>query len=117
MLNRIISTSEQPVALILRLALGLVMLPHGLQKAFGLFGGFGFDGTIGHFASMGIPVPVGIAVILIETLGSVALIVGALSRLAALGMIAVMAGAVATTHTGNGFFMNWSGTQSGEGPE
>jgi putative oxidoreductase len=35
----------------------------------------------------------------------------------AAGVAAVMAGAVATVHLANGFFMNWSGTQAGEGFE
>jgi hypothetical protein len=38
-------------------------------------------------------------------------------RLAAAGIAAVMLGAVATVHVANGFFMNWGGTQSGEGFE
>ena len=51
------------------------------------------------------------------TLGALALIVGAGGRLAALGVAAVMAGAVATSHLSFGFFMNWSGQQGGEGFE
>ena len=40
-----------------------------------------------------------------------------LGRAAALGIAAVMIGAVVTAHAANGFFMNWSGTQAGEGFE
>lgn len=40
-----------------------------------------------------------------------------LTRPAALGLIAVMVGAVVTTHLPHGFFMNWSGAQGGEGFE
>jgi putative oxidoreductase len=114
----LLRTEDGVAPLIARLALGLVMLPHGLQKVFGWFGGYGFEGTMGFLTGqVGLPWVVAFLVILIESLGAVALIVGALGRLAALGMVALMAGAVATTHLANGFFMNWTGQQAGEGFE
>jgi putative oxidoreductase len=58
-----------------------------------------------------------VLVVLIESLGAIALMVGAAGRLAALGIIAVMTGAVVTAHLPNGFFMNWTGQQAGEGFE
>jgi putative oxidoreductase len=103
--------------LTLRVVLGLVMFPHGAQKLFGWFGGYGFQGTMGFLTGMGIPYPVAVLVILAEALGSLALVLGLLTRLSALGIVAVMIGAVATTHLGNGFFMNWAGSQAGEGYE
>ena len=114
----LLRTDNSIVPLIARLALGVVMLPHGLQKLFGWFGGHGFEGTIGFLTGQaGLPWIVAFLVIMIESLGAVALIVGALGRLAALGMVAVMAGAISTAHLANGFFMNWSGQQAGEGFE
>jgi putative oxidoreductase len=114
----LLRTDASVPALVARLVLGAVMLPHGLQKAFGLFGGYGFEGTMGFLTgSVGLPWIVALLVVLIETLGAVALIVGALGRLAALGTVAVMVGAVATSHVPNGFFMNWTGQQAGEGFE
>jgi putative oxidoreductase len=103
---------------VVRVTLGGVMLPHGLQKAFGLFGGYGFEGTMGFLtAQVGLPWLVAALVIAIELLGSVALIAGLFTRAAALGVIAVMIGAVVTSHLANGFFMNWSGQAAGEGFE
>ncbi len=104
--------------LFLRLTLAAVMFPHGAQKALGWWGGYGFDGTMNFLTgTVGLPWIVALLVIAIEFLGPVALALGALTRLAALGMAAVMVGAVATVHAANGFFMNWSGAQPGEGFE
>lgn len=103
---------------VLRLTLGLVMLPHGAQKLLGWFGGQGFEGTVaGLTQHAGLPAPIAVLVIAIEFFGSLALILGAFSRAAALGVMAVMVGAIVKVHLPNGFFMNWGGTQAGEGFE
>ena len=117
-LSRLVATDGDRGALVARLALGLVMFPHGAQKVLGWFGGYGFSGTYDHFTThMGIPGPFAVAAILTELLGALALIVGAGARLAALGIAIVMATAVALVHLPNGFFMNWAGTSHGEGFE
>lgn len=115
--TRVLATTDDLAPTIARLTLGLVMLPHGLQKNLGLFGGYGFSGTLGFFTeTMGIPALFAILAIAAESLGAVALIAGVLTRVAAFGIGAVML--VATTiHLSNGFFMNWSGAQAGEGFE
>jgi putative oxidoreductase len=96
----------------------VVIFPHGAQKLLGWFGGYGFSGTMGYFTDqVGLPWIIAFLVVIIEFFGSLALIVGAATRLAALGIGAVMAGAVLTVHGKVGFFMNWSGNQSGEGFE
>ena len=116
-LRRLVATGDDPVALGLRLTLGLVMLPHGLQKTLGLFGGHGFEGTMGYFTgTLHIPWPFALAAILAESLGALALVLGLGGRVAALGVGITMAVA-ATTHLDNGFFMNWFGNQKGEGFE
>jgi putative oxidoreductase len=66
---------------------------------------------------IGVPTPIAALVILIESVGPLFLLLGLLTRPAALGVIAVMLGAIATVHAPNGFFMNWSGAQAGEGFE
>jgi putative oxidoreductase len=66
---------------------------------------------------MGIPAPVGYLVIFIEFFGGLSLLCGLFARLAGLGIAAIMAGAILTVHAKNGFFMNWSGKQKGEGFE
>ena len=103
---------------LIRVVLGAVILPHGLQKTFGLFGGYGWEGTMGFFTGqMGIPAALAVLAILAESIGAVALMAGFLGRVAALGIIGVMVGAVTTVHANVGFFMNWNGTQAGEGFE
>lgn len=118
MLNRLFSTDESYAALISRLTLGLVILPHGLQKVFGWFGGFGFEGTMGFFTQqMGIPYIFALLAIVAESLGAVAVITGLLTRLAALGIGVTVGIGALMVHLPNGFFMNWFGNQQGEGYE
>jgi putative oxidoreductase len=117
-MKSLLRTEDSWPLLIARLALGLVMLPHGLQKTVGLFGGYGFSGTMNYFVtSQGMPALLAFLVILAESAGSLGLIVGLLTRIAALGFASVMLGAIATVHWQNGFFMNWFGKQAGEGFE
>jgi putative oxidoreductase len=66
---------------------------------------------------VGLPLVIGLLVVLIEFFGSLGLALGVFSRVAAAGVLAVMVGAVLTVHLPNGFFMNWSGAQAGEGFE
>jgi len=110
-------TEDSLPLLIARLALGIVMLPHGMQKSLGLFGGPGFSATMGMFTSQGMPAPLAFLVILGESAGSLGLIVGFLSRIAGFGITCIMLGAIGMVHWQNGFFMNWSGKQAGEGFE
>jgi putative oxidoreductase len=117
MLKKFFETNCDSAATILRLTLGIVMFAHGAGKALGWFGGYGFSGTLAGMTGMGLPWIIAFLVIVIEFLGSIFLILGFATRLAALGMIAVMLGAIATVHYKNGFFMNWSGHQPGEGFE
>ncbi|HSC36128.1 MAG TPA: DoxX family protein [Thermodesulfobacteriota bacterium] len=117
MLSSIFRTSDDIGAFIARIALGIVMLPHGLQKLLGLFGGAGYSGTVEFFVSSGIPAFVAILIIICESFGAIGLILGFLSRIAALGITIIMLGAIVTVHIQNGFFMNWAGTAAGEGFE
>ena len=114
----IISTKCNVGSLIARLTLGLVMFPHGAQKALGWFGGYGFHGTMDFFTGMmHIPAALAVLAIAAEFLGSLGLIVGLFSRIAAFGIAVNMVVAIATVHASNGFFMNWYGKQAGEGFE
>lgn len=105
--------------LILRLVAGVVMFPHGAQKMLGWFGGYGFAGTMHFFTSvMHIPPLFAVLAILAEFFAPILLIVGGLTRLAALGFAIDMLVAVIVVHAANnGFFMNWTGQQKGEGIE
>ncbi len=114
----LVRTGDDPVPLVLRAALALVMFPHGAQKLLGWFGGPGFSGAMGHLTGdYGLPVVIALLVVAIEFFAPVALALGLLSRVAAAGIAVVMIGAVVTTHLPYGFFMNWFGTQAGEGFE
>lgn len=95
----------------------MLILPHGLQKTFGLFGGYGWSGTLGYFDSLGVPHLPGILGILAESLGPLMLLFGFLGRLAALGITSILTGAVLLIHLQHGFFSNWFGNQKGEGFE
>ncbi|MCZ6638414.1 MAG: DoxX family protein, partial [Candidatus Dadabacteria bacterium] len=57
-------------ALIARVFLGVVILPHGLQKLLGLFGGYGFSATVEYFSSTGIPGLIGVLIVLGESFGA-----------------------------------------------
>ncbi|MDP7057565.1 MAG: DoxX family protein, partial [Nitrospinaceae bacterium] len=49
-------TNEAWSYLILRVALGIVIFPHGAQKLLGWFGGHGFSGTMEFFTGkLGVP--------------------------------------------------------------
>ena len=104
--------------LLARVILGIVIAAHGAQKLFGWFGGFGFDGTMGFFTgTIGLPSIIAVLIILAESVGMVALIFGLFSRILSSAVILIMMGAIATTHGAFGFFLDWSGTQGGEGYE
>jgi putative oxidoreductase len=118
MLQRFLATDDSSTRLFQRLVLGAVMFPHGAQKLLGWFDGYGFAGTMSFFTGqLGMPAPIGWLVIAAESVGALALIAGLATRLTAFGIAAVMTGAVALTHLSNGFFMNWTGAQAGEGVE
>lgn len=118
MFGKLLSTRDDVAPLVLRIILGVVFFPHGAQKLLGWFGGYGLEGTLNFFTqTVGIPLALAYLVILIEFLGAFGLIFGFLTRAIAFGIACDMAGAVILVHFNNGFFMNWSGTQAGEGFE
>ena len=117
MVKRLMGTSNDVSITILRVILGVVFFAHGAQKMLGWFGGFGSHGTMGAFAQMGMPAALALLVICTEFFGGLGLIVGLLTRIASLGIAGLMVGAIFMVHLHNGFFMNWMGTQKGEGIE
>jgi putative oxidoreductase len=118
MKNLILKTdSNNIVYFIIRVVLAIVILPHGMQKLFGLFGGYGFGGTMNFFTqNVGMPWILGFLVIVGESFGMLLLLAGIFSRLVAASLVIIMFGAL-SFHASNGFFMNWSGNQAGEGIE
>lgn len=92
--------------LVLRIAVGLTIAPHGAQKLFGWFGGYGVKGTGAWLDSMGakngwvIALLAGIA----ELFGGLGIALGILTPVAAAAVVLVMLGAIVTAHKGKGFF-------------
>lgn len=117
-MQALFKTDESWSPVVLRVMLAAVMFPHGAQKLLGWFGGHGFEGTMGFFTQqMGLPWIVAFLVIIGESLGSLALAAGLLTRFTAVSYIVIMIGAIVTSHLPHGFFMNWFGQQQGEGFE
>jgi putative oxidoreductase len=116
-MRNLLKTQDDVVPLILRVLLAIVMFPHGAQKALGWFGGYGFAGTMHFFTGMGIPAVFAALAIAAEFLGSIGLFLGLLTRVAVFGIAVNMVVAIMLVHSANGFFMNWTGQQKGEGFE
>ncbi|MFN4283775.1 MAG: DoxX family protein [Alphaproteobacteria bacterium] len=91
---------------LIRVATGLLLIPHGAQKLFGWFGGGGIQGTAGFFGKIGIEPTVPMAVLagLAEFVGGILLVLGLLTRPAAIAVFIVMMVAVFKVHLGAGFF-------------
>src|ERR1700692_1836795 len=118
MIRKLIATDNDIATTILRLVLGVVFFARGAEKMLGWFGGYGFSGTMGFFTQMmHIPAPFAFLAIAAEFFGGLGLIVGLLTRVAAFGITVNMLVAILTVHLANGFFMNWTGQQKGEGFE
>lgn len=118
MFKKLLQTNDDTAMLVLRVFLGLVFLPHGMQKVFGWFGGPGFFVTMDMFtAKAGFPAVLAFLAIMAESLGVVALWAGFFTRIAALGIGVNMIVCALSNHVKNGFFMNWMGSQRGEGFE
>jgi putative oxidoreductase len=84
----------------------------------GWFGGYGFTGTMNYFTeTVHLPWIIGFLVIIIEFFGSLFLLLGIASRIWATLLVFLMIGIIFNTHIDNGFFINWSGNNKGEGYE
>lgn len=110
-------TDSNLSALILRITLAIVLWPHGAQLMLGLFGGYGFTGSMGYFISQGLPAVIAFLVIFLLFFGPVFMILGLGTRLFAFALLVLFIGMITTVHLPFGFFMNWFGNQKGEGFE
>jgi putative oxidoreductase len=118
MLANLFSTADDPVLTVVRIVFGIVIFAHGAQKMLGWFGGYGFKGTMEFFTKqMKIPAVFAFLAIAAEFFGGLGLILGLLTRIAALGVGVNMLVAIFAVHRQFGFFANWFGTQKGEGFE
>lgn len=118
MVRKLLSTDNDLILSMIRVVLGVVFFAHGAQKMLGWFGGDGFSGTMAFFTQqLGIPSVLAFMAIVAEFFGGLGLLVGLLSRVAACGIACNMLVAITMLHIHNGFFMDWFGTQQGEGIE
>lgn len=116
----IIQTDNDYVFLILRVVAGIIIFPYGMQKLFGWFenlgGGVGIKETLMTMKAKRIPLFLAWLIILAQSLGSVALIIGCLGRVAALGNFIIFLGAL-FVHLPEGWTLNWMKNKKGEGIE
>ena len=112
------STSPDWTLTAIRITLGVVFFAHGAQKVFGWFGGAGLEGTLRTMHDhLHLPIPLAFLAVMSEFLGGAGLIVGLLSRVAAVGVCVTMLSAIVMVHGRNGLFMNWLGDRKGHGIE
>lgn len=105
-------------AFIVRITVGIVIFPHGAQKLFAWFGGHGFSATMESLTqNMQLPWIIAFLVILIESLGALAMIIGFGTRFVAFSILIEFIGIILKAHLYNGFFMNWAGNAQPEGFE
>jgi putative oxidoreductase len=114
-LQKILATDSSFSSLVLRVGLGLALIPHGAQKLFGWFGGYGLEGTGGWMASIGLEPGVLMAAMAgsAEFFGGLALIVGLLVRPAAAVLALTMVVTIVMVHIENGLFMANNGYEFG----
>ncbi|MGO1246873.1 MAG: DoxX family protein [Oceanisphaera sp.] len=110
-IQRILSTNSQMTSLALRLSAGAIFVAHGAQKLFGSFGGHGLQGTAQWMASIGLEPGYLMALTAgsAEFFGGIALLMGLLTRPAALMLVITMLVAIINVHLANGFFMSNNG--------
>ncbi len=106
LLNKILTSEAGAAALILRVPVGLILAAHGAQKLFGWFGGNGLAGTAGWLSSMGMEPGLLMAILAggAEFFGGLALVLGLLTRPAALIAAFTMLVAIFSVHISNGLF-------------
>lgn len=95
---------QPPAIALLRLALGVMTLAHGLMKVFL----FTVPGTVSYFESLGLPGMLAYLTILAEVGGGMALILGLFTRWVSLALVPVLLGA-AWVHLGNGWVFSSEG--------
>lgn len=112
-----ITFSDDLGKFLLRLFLVVAIFPHGLQKIVGVFGGNGLSASWNYFTEvLGISPTWTVVALLVEIVAPVLLILGVFTRVAAVFLAVFMAVAM-QYHMDYGYFINWSGLQSGEGVE
>lgn len=91
---------------IIRFFAGLMLMPHGAQKLFGMFGGGGLGGTAGFFTKVGLEpaYPLAILVGCAELIGGALLVIGLFTRFAAAAITILLLVVVFYLKMSKGFF-------------
>ena len=120
MFHALLQTDQDYTLLFLRVVGGIVIFPYGMQKLLGWFndfgGGVGIKETIVRMSEKKIPKALAWMIILGQSIGSIALLLGFFGRIAAGANLIIFTGAL-ITHVGDGWTMNWTGKKRGEGIE
>ena len=118
MLLKILATDSNWALTLARIVLGIIFFAHGSQKVFGWFGGPGLRQTLRTMTEhLGLPTIMALAAIGAEFVGGMALILGFLARISALGIAVNMLASILMVHGKYGLFMNWFGDRKGHGIE
>ncbi|TPG72701.1 DoxX family protein [Pseudomonas arsenicoxydans] len=107
LINKVLFTRAGFGLTAIRIVVGVIFAAHGAQKLFGMFGGYGIAGTAQYMESLGLA-PGHLMAILAggtEFFGGLALIIGLLTRPAALGLTFLSLVAIFSVHIHNGLFM------------
>src|SRR5690349_6203664 len=120
MIQKLLQTDTSFIYLFLRVIAGIIIFPYGMQKLLGWFedlgGGIGIKESLTNLRSRRIPNIIAWLIIIGQSLGSIALILGCFGRVAAAGNFIIFTGAL-IAHAGDGWTLNWKGAKKGEGIE
>ena len=120
MIYTLLQTDADYVYLFLRVVAGIIIFPYGMQKLFGWFddlgGGVGIKETLMRMSAKKIPSWIAWLIIIGQSIGSIALMLGCLGRIAAGANFIIFTGAL-IVHAPDGWTMNWLGKKKGEGIE
>jgi putative oxidoreductase len=118
MLANLFYTNPDWIETLIRITLGVVFFAHGAQKLLGWYGGAGLKDTMRTMHQfLGLPIPMAFLAVATEFFGGAGLMVGLLSRVAALGIAVTMVAAILMVHGRYGLFLNWFGDRKGHGIE
>ena len=118
MLWNLFSTDPDWTLTVIRVILGVVFFAHGAQKMLGWFGGAGLKETLRTMREyLHLPAPLAFLVVTAGFLGGMGLIVGLLSRVAAVGVCVTVFAAIVMVHWRHGLFMDWFGDRKAHGFE
>ncbi|UJF20804.1 DoxX family protein [Shewanella sp. OMA3-2] len=115
LLKNLVTSQAGFSALVLRIPVGIIFMAHGAQKLFGSFGGYGLEGTGQWMESIGLAPGFLMALLAgsAEFFGGLFLLLGLLTRPAAIALAGTMVVAIFSVHLENGLFMANNGYEFG----